>query len=554
MADTPKTVDRYALNTFYNFAEYESGVFNVGEEQTVLAGDNPPFIYPSKYLKNSATGTSVKLQRGYIRMVLPKNDLITDNSLERKRLHFQFNPDSITRSVTARNDIQMWMNQSPEQLTQPIPGDSNFGFRLLFNREPDVYSGTYSFDNSTSSKIVVDAGQGSQELDISTNKASDNYINYTSATDIGVLADVMVFDSIIGQGINSDLVNYLNTRAERYRKYSQAQYDLTYADSEEAPPRPQDFDTDQASNILNANFGNAAFLISNPVRVVFSSLFMVEGYITNTQVVFNKFSPSMVPVQCFIDVTMQALYIGHARKDTFLTKSFEIADQVVDEAIGLQEQQAQAAKELGKNLFQWVKEGRDTDISPGAKNTNKPIGLSSFGFGTYGFDDDTGDDFAEFIYLRTKATQELDDNISNGTITDITANARLIIEYLGRALPKGAFYKPDPYQNLGVIVDAQTTSGFNKGDLTDSNGDTRTLKLQTTRLVNALTIPDEDNDAKYKITFTCDFEVSSDIAGSIIAEQQAYGEWTLNYTEQRDLKPWGGDYPPITLRQRPAED
>ena len=544
MAETPKTVDRYALNSFYNFSEYEGAVFSTGEEQTVNVGDNPPFVYPPRYLKNPTNGTSVKLQRGYMRMMLPNNKNFPKTVLEKKRLHFQFNPDSITRSVTARNDIQMWMNQSPEQLTQPIPGDSNFAFRLLFNREADVYSGTFSPDGTATSKIVVDAGQGSQELDISSDKSSDNFIDFTSATDIGVLADIMVFDSIIGQGINSDMVEYLKDRAERLRQYSQAQYDLTYATSTEAPPRPQDFKVEQADTMLNANFGNAAFLISNPIRVVFSSLFMVEGYVTNTDVVFNKFSPSMVPVQAVVDVTMQALYIGHAKRDTFLTKSFEIADQVITETLGERDKEVERVQSLGKDLFKEVN-----------KKDDEYIGMSYFGFGSEGSNDDDGTDSKEVIEITFKASDNLETNIKSGAVTDITAVASLTIEYLGKPVAKRGYVKEKDYKDLGVIVDAQTSSTFNKGDLHDEGGDTRKFTLITTALTGMDTLVDEDPDSKYKITFLCEFDVTTQIGGTIRAEQQLFGEWTLNYDEQRDLKLWGAnDYQPISLRLKPAED
>lgn len=546
MAETPKTVDRYALNTFYNFSEYEGAVFSAGEEQTVLAGDNPPFIYPPRYLRNAETGTSVKLQRGYLRMMLPKEKGMPTSSLERKRLHFQFNPDSITRSVTARNDIQMWMNQSPEQLTQPIPGDSNFGFRLLFNREPDVYSGTFSPNGEATAKIVVDAGQGAQELSVSENASSDNFIDFTSATDIGVLADIMVFDSIIGQGITSEMVDYLKDRSERYRKYSQAKYDLTYAGSEEAPPRPEDFDTGQAKEILTNNFGNSAFLISNPIRVVFSSLFMVEGYVTNTEVVFNKFSPNMVPVQAFVNVTMQALYIGHAKKDTFLTKTFEIADAEIDETLGELEQEIERVKDLSKDLFKSMKKAPNQYVNA--------IGLSNFGIGSKGSDDDEGTNSQENIYLQFKASDSLEQNIKSGAIVDITAKARLTIEYLGKSVRQG-YKKKEEYKDISLLVDVEAISVFNKGDLHDDGGDERQFSFQSTPLTGQESLVDEDNDSYYKITLVIDFEVASTLAGATIAEQQAYGMWILNYEDQRTLDIWGeSGYTEFSLRQRPAEE
>jgi hypothetical protein len=50
---------------------------------------------------------------------------------------------------------------------------------------------------------------------------------------------------------------------------------------------------------------------------------MVEGFITSTNVTFDKFNPAMVPVQCRIAVSMQAMYIGFAAKKTFLSQIYD---------------------------------------------------------------------------------------------------------------------------------------------------------------------------------------------------------------------------------------
>jgi hypothetical protein len=56
---------------------------------------------------------------------------------------------------------------------------------------------------------------------------------------------------------------------------------------------------------------------------------MVEGFISNSQVTFNKFNLAMVPTQCTVSLTMQAMYIGFATKDTFLTAA--IGDSIGEE-------------------------------------------------------------------------------------------------------------------------------------------------------------------------------------------------------------------------------
>jgi hypothetical protein len=45
---------------------------------------------------------------------------------------------------------------------------------------------------------------------------------------------------------------------------------------------------------------------------------MVEGIATNVEVNFTKFSQTMVPTQCTVSIDMYALYIGFAKKNTFL--------------------------------------------------------------------------------------------------------------------------------------------------------------------------------------------------------------------------------------------
>lgn len=91
-------------------------------------------------------------------------------------------------------------------------------------------------------------------------------------------------------------------------------------------PVTSDWNPDQARNFLDKNLGNQAFLIPNPVRVVFSSLFMVDGFVTSMTVSHVRFNENMVPMTCYVDVQMQAVYIGFARKDTFLTEALEQAE------------------------------------------------------------------------------------------------------------------------------------------------------------------------------------------------------------------------------------
>lgn len=427
--------DRYATNAFTNFTNFEEGVFRRRDLGKHGETDNPAFIYPSKTLKNAATGTGQKIQRGYMRMIA--SGMTGAKSLSKRRLHFQFNPDSIVRSVTARNDIQFWMNQDPSQLMQPIPGDANFAFELLFNREPEVVSGSYS-DNGVIKESAVKANL---PLGVSPNKQG---VEHKDVTDIGVLADLIVFDEIIGQGINTKLIDVVLKNAEARSKLNQtkrgstsnnptstaqltakvsggsvtgvtistagsgyttsptitfsggggsgAAIDVTVSDGKitkvtlvsggsgyttaptinltgggngtgtsssgtsdsEDSAETTVFDSTDARTSLENNFGNSAFLVSTPIRIVFSSLFMVEGYVTSTIVTFNKFNANMVPTQCSVGISMQALYIGFAKKDTFLTLTLKELQEEYDNAGNTDERTTkdlQKAVALGKKLF-----------------------------------------------------------------------------------------------------------------------------------------------------------------------------------------------------------
>jgi hypothetical protein len=50
-----------------------------------------------------------------------------------------------------------------------------------------------------------------------------------------------------------------------------------------------------------------------------SEWFMVEGFVMNHKVTFNKFNANMIPTQAIVEVQVQALYIGFAQNKTFLT-------------------------------------------------------------------------------------------------------------------------------------------------------------------------------------------------------------------------------------------
>lgn len=314
----------YSQNQFYKIGVYEKDVGIKGPDYR-NDQDNPNFIWPSKTNLNTVTGFNKEISRGYMRLI--STAFGQDYSeLGKRRLHFQFNPETLSRNVTARNDVQLWMNQDPIQFTQPIPGDANFNFELIFNREHEVSSGTYKTANGT----VVEGNNNYSAIGNDTEGTVNSIYDPASVTQIGVLADLAVFDQLIGQGINKDLIDALASKAKKdidaYNAQKKAEAKASGVDPEDEEaviPGLVETNTTNIDKTLNLGIGNSAFIVSQPIRIVFSSLYMVEGFITSTNVTFDKFNPSMVPVQCRIAISMQAMYIGFAAKRTFLSTIYE---------------------------------------------------------------------------------------------------------------------------------------------------------------------------------------------------------------------------------------
>jgi len=175
----------------------------------------------------------------------------------------------------------------------------------------------------------------------------------TSADQIGVLADLNVLYTVIGQGlsknmIDSQLKGIQNNATRVYGNANPAAEEDTGTTDETTTPSTAFSAYDPASVANGAEFqsmndGNAAFLMPNPVRLMFSSLFMLDGFITGTNVDFLKFSTKMVPVTCKVSVSMMAVYIGFARTDTFLTHQFAAARKAEEDAI---REDAEGSREL----------------------------------------------------------------------------------------------------------------------------------------------------------------------------------------------------------------
>ena len=299
-------------------------------------GDNPPFIWPGVTTHDLGTlDKKYKPLRGYIRRLTEfyKNMGLDASSISNRKCSFQFQPETVVRNVSGNSyDTQYFFNQDPGQLTIPIPGQSTFSIKLLFNREAEVAGGKYLTGNGN-----LRSGFGTRPSPtIDDNKDSlygTQAFNPSWVTKIGVLVDIMVLDAVIGQGINNETVNIIKKIAEDAAKAAKAEADkegaavpgatltdrqLDAQDKREFDQAAVDFWTGKSGD--NPNLGNQAFLVPTPVRIVLSNNMMVEGFVLQSAVNFHKFSKDFIPTQATVELSVQALYIGFAKKTTMLTQ------------------------------------------------------------------------------------------------------------------------------------------------------------------------------------------------------------------------------------------
>lgn len=274
-----------------------------GVNHGIASPNNPPFIYPNREIvTQGADGkiTRVKMQRGYIRTL---NEFINGVTSPIRKCQFQFNPQYLSTSVQMSTDVLNSFQQDIGQFAQPLAANSNFLFQLFFDRSMELNnsSGVPVLGNADTSNIFV----------------GDNADPGT----IGVFRDVGELNAIIGAGLSPDLQDYatqvaknqLNAQANSAQQAGNAPTDAEFAAA----------NAGLSSWISPANYGNSAFLLPQPVRVVFSSLFMVEGFVTNVDINYTKFTTTLVPMQATVTLTMNALYIGFAKKTTYVTQQIQ---------------------------------------------------------------------------------------------------------------------------------------------------------------------------------------------------------------------------------------
>ena len=298
------------------------------------SGDNPPFIWPGATTHDLGTlNGKYKPLRGYIRRLneFYKNMGLDNSTISNRKCSFQFQPETVTRNVSGNSyDTQYFFNQDPGQLTVPIPGQSTFNIKLLFNREPEVTSNKYlTFDR----RLISGFGTRPSPTIVDNNDsmfAKEKY-NPGWVTKIGVLADILVLDAVIGQGINSETVSIIKKIADKAAEEANknkptegatlTDRQLDAQDRKEFNEAAAKFWTGAAGD--NPNLGNQAFLVPTPVRIVLSNNMMVEGFVLQSAVNFHKFSRDFIPTQATVELSVQALYIGFAKKTTMLTQDIE---------------------------------------------------------------------------------------------------------------------------------------------------------------------------------------------------------------------------------------
>lgn len=328
----------YTADQFYGLNTPQfAGVVGPGGFEQDPTGElsNPPFMFPGSTRREFGPSGNLEvktgIKRGFIRM-LSEMKSMDFTALAKKRCFFQFNPQTIMRAVSLTEGMYNPLLQDPSQFSLPVPGNANFTFELLFDRSFEVNSQV-----ATTPPPPATSSPTGTPLPAPTDETFLNRLMGGSPADIGVLADIRVLDSIVGQGISDDIIDYILARGEIVQSYiSDTSVTTDTGASTGGTTTTSTVDTSNgtftwnsanAEKALNSNLGNQAFLIPNPVRVVFSSLFMVDGYVQSMAVTFNKFSRTMVPTQCMVTIQMQALYLGFAREKTYLTES--LAEAVV---------------------------------------------------------------------------------------------------------------------------------------------------------------------------------------------------------------------------------
>lgn len=329
----------YANDQFY-------GIGAAGEDvpqvfgRYVIAADNPAFIYPDREVRvvdSSGKEQLVKMQRGYIRSMITN---VQGAPVSIRKCAFQFNPQLLQTSVQMNQDVLNAYQQDVSQFAVPLAANSNFVVNLMFDRSMELNNGSRDPFKAT---------------DI---EGSQLYLDQ-SPEQIGVFRDIGELNAIIGAGITPQLKDLAVWNAKQ--QITAEGNRLAAANGGTALPadaaRVQaalSKSADTTTGLLsNANYGNSAFLMPLPVRAVFSSLFIVEGFVNNVDITYSKFTTQMVPMQAYVNLSMSATYVGYAKKNTYT--SISLAQQSTeftaqqDALVATQRSVGQAIRSVGSS-------------------------------------------------------------------------------------------------------------------------------------------------------------------------------------------------------------
>lgn len=323
--------------------DYRSNQF-VSDWLRPQAGEltNAPFSYPRRMVRytdvdpstGQVTRYTKKLDRGFMRNLMTDSmvaNTVGDTSKSKKqRFNFQFNPQDIEQAVEMRSDIYFNILQDPAQYAQPMSAVATFNFNILLDRTMEVGNGASGRSGEEEKKYAPTTDPFG-----TLNPASDVY-------QFGVLSDIQVLYSIIGQGFSNDFIQDQLAQI-KLQAFNDVGANKSLDETAKAVKRQEIESMTPANFAGSSNLGNSAFLIPMPVRVVFSELFMVDGFVTSTNVRYTKFNTNMVPIQASIGLSMNALYIGFARQDTFMTVQLK---NTANEQQRLQSEQVGAQQEL----------------------------------------------------------------------------------------------------------------------------------------------------------------------------------------------------------------
>jgi hypothetical protein len=277
--------------------------------------DNPDFLYPGGTVRDNA-GNLVQIQRGYIRRL---NEFFARMpnapQLNGRKVKFQFQPEQVVRNVTANMSTHFFFNQDPAQLAVPKYGESTYTLELLFNREAELRSGKYKIGNkiATANLEVARRSLQTRPEDFITGEYNPSWV-----CGIGILADLMVLDAVIGQGFNQEMsmiVQNIASKMDSEPAKTENTDDTDKSNEAGTPVVAFQFTTDSE----NPNLGNTAFLTPVPVRVQLAPWMMVEGFVLSSEVNIHKFNSNYVPTQAKVFLTVQAIYMGFVKEKTLFT-------------------------------------------------------------------------------------------------------------------------------------------------------------------------------------------------------------------------------------------